>query len=321
MNSTNMLGSRFLLGLFLALNAPLAKALAVKTVTFYYTDQLGTTLATADANGNVLSVSDYRPYGSQALGSPENGPGYTGHVNDEDSGLVYMQARYFDPSFGRFLSVDPKIADPGSLDTFARFSYASGNPVTNVDPDGRQTWCSPDTCGAREILALSRQATYIRDNFDLVAEAKIAGGVGVGIKYNISSNKGDVSLYPAAIGREVSMYFQAKTPIVIPLVDKPMDSKMAIGWGGGLDLGAIIKLGVDVDFNPGGTLELTPKAGTGYGVFGQFAPSISLFQWSNAKDRDKSLQVTPSQGSVRDEGRSSAADPGSAYGRRGLPTL
>lgn len=321
MNSKIGLRSWLVSGILLVLDVSVARAQAVKTVTYYYTDQQGTTLATADSNGNILSASDYRPYGAQALGSPDTGPGYTGHVSDPDSGLVYMQARYFDPSFGRFLSVDPKVADAGSLETFARFTYASGNPVTNVDPDGRQTWCSPGTCGAQEILALSRQATYVRNNFDLVAEAKIAGGAGVGIKYNISSNKGDVSFYPVAIGREVSLYFQAKTPLVIPLVDKPIDSKMAIGWGGSLDVGAIVKLGVDVDFNPGGTLELTPKAGAGYGVFGQFAPSISVFQWSNASDKDKSLQVLPSQARVRDEARSNAVNPRSMDDRRGIPTL
>ncbi|WP_425502759.1 RHS repeat-associated core domain-containing protein [Pinirhizobacter soli] len=39
-----------------------------------------------------------------ALGSLE-GPSYTGHVADTDSGLVYMQARYYEPQLGRFLSL------------------------------------------------------------------------------------------------------------------------------------------------------------------------------------------------------------------------
>ncbi|KAG9601748.1 hypothetical protein KCV01_g7457, partial [Aureobasidium melanogenum] len=86
-----------------------------ETVTYYYTNPQGTVLATTDAAGNLLTTSDYRPYGTQALGSPASGPGYTGHVNDLDSGLVYMQARYYDPAIGRFLTVDAVTPSPGNL--------------------------------------------------------------------------------------------------------------------------------------------------------------------------------------------------------------
>lgn len=111
----------------------------VETVTYYYTDPQGTVLATADASGNITSTADYRPYGTQAIGSVAPGPGYTGHINDPDSGLVYMQARYYEPSIGRFLSIDPAPPESGSLNRLNRFAYANNNPVSNVDPDGRQT--------------------------------------------------------------------------------------------------------------------------------------------------------------------------------------
>jgi RHS repeat-associated protein len=110
---------------------------ATETVTYYYTDPQGTVLATADAQGNILSRSDYRPYGEQAQGAPASGPGYTGHVNDPDTDLVYMQARYYDPTVGRFLSADPASMGPGSPTQFNRYAYGANNPVSNVDPDGR----------------------------------------------------------------------------------------------------------------------------------------------------------------------------------------
>jgi RHS repeat-associated protein len=112
---------------------------AAETVTYYYTSPQGTVLAKADSAGNVISTSDYRPYGSQALGTPEQGPGYTGHVNDVDSGLVYMQARYYDPEIGRFLSTDSASTTPGSVSAFNRYVYAKNNPLLNIDPDGRQS--------------------------------------------------------------------------------------------------------------------------------------------------------------------------------------
>lgn len=106
---------------------------AAETVTYYYTSPQGTVLATADAAGNVLSTADYRPYGSQVLGTPEVGPGYTGHVNDPDSALIYMQARYYDPEMARFLSADP-IPNMGS-----RYAYADNNPTAYTDPSGLQS--------------------------------------------------------------------------------------------------------------------------------------------------------------------------------------
>ena len=45
--------------------------------------------------------------GRLQTGPIPTGIGFTGHVNDADTGLVYMQQRYYDAVAGRFLSVDP----------------------------------------------------------------------------------------------------------------------------------------------------------------------------------------------------------------------
>ncbi len=97
----------YFIAVLCVLGAPLDAARAAdKAVTYYYTDQQGTVLATADAAGNVTSTADYRPYGPRVSGVPAPGPGFTGHLDEPDSGLVYMQQRYLDPQTGRFLSVD-----------------------------------------------------------------------------------------------------------------------------------------------------------------------------------------------------------------------
>jgi RHS repeat-associated protein len=106
---------------------------------YYYTDPQGTPLAKTDANGTVISTYDYAPYGAPVAGlsGAPNGPGYTGHVNDPDTGFVYMQARYYDPAVGRFLSIDPVPASPGN---FNRYWYANNNPYKFIDPDGRDSF-------------------------------------------------------------------------------------------------------------------------------------------------------------------------------------
>lgn len=136
--SQRVIRSLCLFGLWLGLG--LQAHAQTDTVTYVYTDPQGTPLVEADASGNVIARYDYTPYGSSvaSLGSPPDGPGYTGHVNDPETGLVYMQARYYQ-SIGRFLSPDPVAPSPDDLFSFNRYAYADNNPSRNIDPDGRET--------------------------------------------------------------------------------------------------------------------------------------------------------------------------------------
>ncbi|WP_448100993.1 RHS repeat-associated core domain-containing protein [Luteibacter jiangsuensis] len=113
-------------------------AQSTKHVTYYYTDPQGTVLATTDASGTVTSSSDFTPFGSSAEGGEPSGPSFATHFSDQETGLLYMQARYFDPVIGRFYSVDPVGPNAGGIDSFGRFTYANDNPFVFVDPDGRQ---------------------------------------------------------------------------------------------------------------------------------------------------------------------------------------
>lgn len=97
---------------------------SVDNVTYIHTDALGSPVAHSDSAGNVISRTSYEPYG-RAAGGVTPTIGFTGHVNDADTGLVYMQQRYYDPVAGRFLSVDPVTTDSNSGTSFNRYTYAS----------------------------------------------------------------------------------------------------------------------------------------------------------------------------------------------------
>jgi RHS repeat-associated protein len=135
---------------------------AQQTVTYYLTDPHGSVLATADASGAVTSTRDFTPYGKSAEGGDSDGPGYTGHVGDADTGMIYMQARYFDPESGRFLSVDTERPQAGNLFVTNRFVYGDNNPTTKWDPSGRCVW---DLCIAEitivEALLVSSGAAVV----------------------------------------------------------------------------------------------------------------------------------------------------------------
>jgi RHS repeat-associated protein len=85
----------------------------------------------------ALRRTRYEAYGNTAAGTVPTGLGFTGHVNDADSGLVYMQQRYYDPLAGRFLSVDPIVTDANTGNKFNLYEYANNNPYRYTDPDGR----------------------------------------------------------------------------------------------------------------------------------------------------------------------------------------
>lgn len=117
------------------------------TVTYRHTDALGSPIAATDESGGVVQRTEHEPYGKMLNRNNDNRPGYTGHMMDKGTGLVYMQQRYYDPGIGRFLSVDPVTAYDQPVVAFNRYRYANNNPYKFTDPDGRRGelfWTAPD---------------------------------------------------------------------------------------------------------------------------------------------------------------------------------
>ncbi len=62
---------------------------------------------------------------------------FTGQ-EEEESGLVYMHARYYDPVTGQFISPDTIVPEPGKLLSYNRYLYARADPLSYNDPSGHE---------------------------------------------------------------------------------------------------------------------------------------------------------------------------------------
>jgi RHS repeat-associated protein len=131
-------------------------------------DQVGSVRDVVNVSGPSVDYSqDFTPYGGVANSSGSTAPffGFAGMVYDPNSSLNYSATRFYDPAQGRWIHRD-FIEESGGLDLF---SYAGGNPISNVDPSGlaeeavvygTTAFCA-DNPGC--ILGLALYGTYVAE--------------------------------------------------------------------------------------------------------------------------------------------------------------
>jgi len=127
---------RYLLLSSMLLFSALASA-ELETI-YYHNDHLGNPVAATSATGELMWQEEFTPYGTRQIKQDGglNHIWYTGKELDADTGLVYFGARWYDPSIGQFLSVDPVGVIPGNRFSYNRYAYANNNPQKYIDPDG-----------------------------------------------------------------------------------------------------------------------------------------------------------------------------------------
>lgn len=96
-------------------------------VTYSY-DSWGNTISIKDANGNEITdntnIGIINPYR------------YREYRYDSETGLYYLQSRYYNPEWGRFISADNYGGTIGEIYSHNRYAYCKNNPVNMVDEDG-----------------------------------------------------------------------------------------------------------------------------------------------------------------------------------------
>ncbi len=87
---------------------------------------------TYDAWGRLLTTS-----GSMASTLGVHNPlRYRGYVYDTESGLYYLQSRYYNPELGRFINADALASTGQGILGNNMFAYCNNNPIIAADPKG-----------------------------------------------------------------------------------------------------------------------------------------------------------------------------------------
>jgi RHS repeat-associated protein len=99
----------------------------------FLTDALNSVLAQARSDLSIQNYYAYSPYGEVSVLGPDEGNSiqYTGRENDQ-TGLYFHRARYYDPLLKRFISEDP-VGIHGGINQHA---YVEGDPIQRSDPLG-----------------------------------------------------------------------------------------------------------------------------------------------------------------------------------------
>ena len=119
--------------------------------TYYYVfNGQGDVIGITDGTGNMLARYTYDAWGkpltiTDGAGTDVSGNAahianvnpfrYRGYYYDKESGLYYLQSRYYDPVVGRFINADSSIHS-SSLVGMNVFAYCGNSPINYVDPTG-----------------------------------------------------------------------------------------------------------------------------------------------------------------------------------------
>ncbi len=120
------------------IDEPLA-AILTGTLAFYEADGLGSVTSLTNNSGSAVGAYIRDSFGKAVSTADTLGNRfrYTGREWDEETGLYYYRARYYDPTLGRFISGDP-IGFKGGVNFYG---YVGNNPAFFTDPSGLAATC------------------------------------------------------------------------------------------------------------------------------------------------------------------------------------
>ena len=132
----------------------------------FHSDHLGSSSLITDATGGIVQHLEYVPFGEvfideRAATSTWSTPyKFNAKELDEETGLYYYGARYYDPKTSVWISTDPLKEKYPNMSSYV---YCADNPLKFIDPDGRVLFLVNGWDG------LSKQTKYLSNPRDFAA--------------------------------------------------------------------------------------------------------------------------------------------------------
>ena len=137
-------------------------------------------LAIVDGSNNIVGSYTYDAWGkvlSATGGIAQINPiRYRSYYYDAETGLYYLNSRYYDSEIGRFVNADNQLAT-GDMTGMNLFAYCGNNPVTRTDSTGEVWWHW--AIGAAIVVACAAATVITCGGF--AAAAMAVGMVGSGV--------------------------------------------------------------------------------------------------------------------------------------------
>jgi len=105
----------------------------------YHKDIQGSSTSLVKEDGSADATYQYTDFGETTINGDnkaENEVCYTGGIYDQRTGLYYLNARYYNPEDGRFVTEDTYRGENDKPDTQHLYVYCANNPINHVDPSG-----------------------------------------------------------------------------------------------------------------------------------------------------------------------------------------
>ena len=194
--------------------------------TYYYVrNGQGDIVKLIDATGSAVVEYTYNTWGKAVTttGSLAGTLGliqpfrYRGYVYDWETGLYYLQSRYYDPTTGRFISADVLLSTGQGVLGHNCYAYCLGNPVNMVDDGGS---------AARDLTQVSAEGAsgYRRVNHMHVNNGERTRLIALGLQLQLTV--GDMQ-----IGVEIVYYFDNE-------VQNNSESRFAVYTSAGVSISA-----------------------------------------------------------------------------------
>ena len=107
----------------------------------YHKDIQGSTTSLVKEDGSDDATYQYTDFGETKINGDnkaENEVCYTSGIYDQSTGLYYLNARYYNPEDGRFVTEDTYRGETNEPDTQNLYAYCAGNPINYIDSSGNK---------------------------------------------------------------------------------------------------------------------------------------------------------------------------------------